>query len=362
MKILFVTRKYPPSTGGMENMAYELSQTLNKKCNLQLVKSGVGNKWLPIVYPWLLANSLFKGIFFKPDVVYIQDGVMAPLGLILKTILRKPTMLTIHGLEVTFNGLVYRKIFIPAIKKQNSIITVSDYTKKITENIGAKVASVIPNGVEDKFFLNVDRNELIKKVSKESSIRADELKNSYIIFTSGRLVKRKGVAWFVANVMPELREKLDKNIIYFVSGVGPEEEIIKDIIQKNDLHENVILTGRISDKYLRRLYNLADLFIMPNIPVANDVEGFGLVALEASSCGTTVVASNLEGITGAVRSGKNGFLIKPKGHLEFSSVITQKLKTNSIKQKKVRDYTLKEYSWMHVADLYIEEAKKLLKK
>ncbi|MEJ0072837.1 MAG: glycosyltransferase [Candidatus Saccharibacteria bacterium] len=56
---------------------------------------------------------------------------------------------------------------------------------------------------------------------------------------------------------------------------------------------------------LYALYNASDLFVMPNIPVANDIEGFGLVATEASSCGTPVIGSDLEGIKDAVTVGKD---------------------------------------------------------
>ncbi|HHU26333.1 MAG TPA: glycosyltransferase family 4 protein, partial [Bacteroidales bacterium] len=58
-----------------------------------------------------------------------------------------------------------------------------------------------------------------------------------------------------------------------------------------------------------QVFSLADLFVMPNIHVEGDEEGFGLVALEASIRGTYVLASNMEGITEAVIDGKNGSLM-----------------------------------------------------
>ncbi|MDR1601380.1 MAG: glycosyltransferase [Tannerella sp.] len=54
-----------------------------------------------------------------------------------------------------------------------------------------------------------------------------------------------------------------------------------------------------------------DAFLMPNIPVEGDMEGFGLVCLEASACGTLVFAADIDGIPDAVRNGKNGFLLPP---------------------------------------------------
>jgi glycosyltransferase involved in cell wall biosynthesis len=56
--------------------------------------------------------------------------------------------------------------------------------------------------------------------------------------------------------------------------------------------------------------NAADMFIMPNVTVADDIEGFGIAVLEAGSCGLPVVASNLQGIKDAVADGKTGYLVE----------------------------------------------------
>ena len=112
------------------------------------------------------------------------------------------------------------------------------------------------------------------------------------MFFVGRLVERKGIYWFIKNVFP----KLDKNYIFLIMGKGQEELKIKELIKSLKLQDRIIMLGRAPDDLKRLLYNASDIFIMPNIPVEGDMEGFGTVTIEAASCGLPVITSNLEGI------------------------------------------------------------------
>lgn len=87
-------------------------------------------------------------------------------------------------------------------------------------------------------------------------------------------------------------------------GDGIYKEKIKGIIDKYNLEKYVFMLGKVDDKILKLLYNTSDIFVIPNIPVVGDMEGFGIVALEVASCGVPVVASKLEGIKEAVQDGK----------------------------------------------------------
>ena len=116
-----------------------------------------------------------------------------------------------------------------------------------------------------------------------------------------------GGAWFVAEVLP----RLAADVAYVIVGEGPEREAILSAAAAAGVADRVRLTGRLDDCDLAAAYAAADLFVMPNVPVPGDMEGFGLVALEAASAGLPVVASRLEGISEAVRDGRNGTLVLP---------------------------------------------------
>ena len=333
----------------MENAAYELYSSLSANNEVTLVKWGGSNKLLPIVYCGLLARALWSGIRRKPDVIYLQDGMMAPLGWIVKSIVRRPTVMTIHGLEATYQNPLYKLMVTPFIRKQTKLVAVSNETKqKVERGIPGAEPLVIFNGLRDAFYKPGGRGEYLAVIARDTGIPLEKLQQSKIIHTNGRLVRRKGVLWFVDNVMP----LLDKSVLYLVSGEGKDEEAILAAIEKHGLQEQVKLLGWVSEKLLHTLYNTADIFLMPNVPVQNDMEGFGLVALEAASCGTLVVASELEGIKDAIINGQNGFLVQAGDANKYIEVVKRELNERSLSPELVRHYTLTHYSWDETARQY----------
>jgi phosphatidylinositol alpha-1,6-mannosyltransferase len=118
----------------------------------------------------------------------------------------------------------------------------------------------------------------------------------------------------------------------------------------------------VSDQLLKTLYNTADMFVMPNIPVPNDMEGFGLVALEAASCSTTVIASQLEGVQDAIINGQNGYLVTPGDAAGYVQAISRELGGRTLSPEAVRAYTLQHYSWDETARHYAELMQSLIAK
>jgi phosphatidylinositol alpha-1,6-mannosyltransferase len=103
---------------------------------------------------------------------------------------------------------------------------------------------------------------------------------------------------------------------------------------------------------------MADAFVMPNVPVAGDMEGFGLVALEASAAGMPVIASRLEGITEAVHHGGNGILVDPLDAPAFAEAILDVLDRAHGARKAIgatfAAYTHEQFSWDRTAARYAE--------
>ncbi|HSX16192.1 MAG TPA: glycosyltransferase family 4 protein [Candidatus Saccharimonadales bacterium] len=349
-----MTRKYPPSTGGMENAAFELHAALAAENDVTLVKWGGSNALLPVVYTWLFLKSFCLGLYERPDIIYLQDGMMAPLGWLLKGLLRRPTVMTVHGLEATYSNKnpLYRVMVTPYINRQAQLVAASNETKQtIEKNLPGSRPVVIFNGITDSFYSPLSRKEHLAVIAAETSVPLEELQRSKLLHTNGRLVRRKGVLWFVENVLPRL-VKAKLPVLYFVSGEGKDRQAIEAAITKKKLETHVILLGLASDELRDALYNAADVFVMPNVRVPNDMEGFGLVALEAASCGRTVVASELEGIQDAIVNRQNGFLVSPGDAAAYTHTIQRELKRRSLPAHKVRDYTLANYSWAKTAWQY----------
>jgi phosphatidylinositol alpha-1,6-mannosyltransferase len=340
----------------METAAYELYSALRDgNSEVDLVAWGGSNKWLPVVYFWLFGRALVSVLTFRPDVIFLQDGVMAPLGWALKFLTRRPTLIVIHGLEVTHKNALYRLLVFPFMERQTAFAAVSEGTKQAAiaslGRVGSERVEVIHNGLSDVFYSTRPRDEQLRIVAQEADLPLQRLDRSRILVTAGRLVKRKGVSWVVDNVMPRIVVD-DPGILYLVAGSGPERTEIELAIDRHGLTDNVKLLGRVSDECLKALYNVADVFLMPNVRVPNDIEGFGLVAVEAASCGALVVASDLEGISDAVVNGKNGYLVPAEDASAYTTVITRELAARTQSPGSVRRYTLDHYSWAETAAAY----------
>lgn len=340
----------------METAACELHKALQEgDSQVDLVAWGGSNKWLPVVYFWLFGRALVRVLTFRPDVIFLQDGVLAPLGWALKLLTHRPTLIVIHGLEVTHKNPVYRLLVFPFIERQTAFAAVSEGTKQaaiaaLGRAVGERV-EVIRNGLSDVFYSTRPRDEQLRIVAQETDLALQRLQQSPILVTAGRLVKRKGVSWFVDNVMPRIVMD-DPGSLYLVAGSGPQQAEIELAINRHGLTGNVKLLGRVSDECLKALYNVADVFLMPNVQVPNDMEGFGLVALEAASCGALVVASDLEGISDAVVNGKNGYLVPTEDVSAYAAIITRELAGRTQSPDAVRQYTLDHYSWADAATAY----------
>jgi glycosyltransferase involved in cell wall biosynthesis len=158
------------------------------------------------------------------------------------------------------------------------------------------------------------REYLRRKLEENTGV---SLQSRSVLVTVGRLVRRKGVAWFVRNVMPEL----DAKFSYLIVGDGPDREHIQELVKNHGLQHRVFLLGKLSDENRNIIFNAADIFIMPNITIPADVEGFGIVAIEAGSCGLPVIASNIQGIRDAVIDGKTGILVEEQNVEAFLDAI-----------------------------------------
>jgi len=342
MRLMYITRKFPPMVGGMEKLSFALAQEFFTLVDTTLITWGGSQKYLPIIIPFFFFKALYLITTKKIDHLHIGDALLSPLGLLLKTIFQIKTTVTVMGLDVTFDFPGYQFIIPRCLKRYDKIICISNATREecIKRGIPAEKCVVIPCGVyPEEWKIQASESDLEKIIGRS-------VIDTKVIITVGRLVKRKGVYWFIENVLP----KLARNILYVVVGNGPEKERIEDLIKRLDLKDKVILMGKISDHDLKIIYNTASLFVMPNIKVDNNIEGFGIVAIEASSTGLPVIASDIEGISSAVINNKTGNLIENKNVQQFMESTN---KIDSFNRKEVAEITRKNYSWKTIGKEYI---------
>jgi glycosyltransferase involved in cell wall biosynthesis len=327
----------------MEKLSYALSKEFPKQVPTTTIAWGGSQKWLPYFLPKAFIQALY--VIYRKNItnIHLGDGVMAPLGLSLKVITGCKVTITICGLDITYRNWFYQWLIPRCVARLDHVIAISNATLEecVKRGVPATKCVMIPCGVYPEEFIMVATRTDLEQLIKTP------LKGKKVLITVGRLVERKGVAWFVENVMP----KLGNEYIYAVVGVGPEQERIATLIKDLQLENRVKLLGKISEHDLKVLYNTSDIFVMPNIPVAGDMEGFGIVAIEAASTGLPVVASKTEGIINAVIDNTTGVLIEVNQVAEFKGAI---LSGPRLSRKNIARATAAKFSWPSIGMTYIE--------
>ncbi len=344
LKILFISRNYPPRIGGLEAFSYNLIKEF--EAHEITHKITLGKSYIHLF--WFLPFALFKGFYLtkKHDIflIHLCDGFLAPIGILLKLLTDARISITIHGLDITYDHRLYQLIVPWCVARLDKVICVSRFTQAecIRRGIPHHRCTVIPNGVRpDELYLNRFKNDLRRKLAKAAGI---SLQDKTVLVTVGRLVLRKGIAWFVETVMPRLRE----SFYYLIAGDGPEYRRIQRLVENKNLRDRVFLLGRVSEETKKIIYNAADIFVMPNLTVPNDVEGFGIAAIEAGSCGLPVIASDIQGLQDAVFDGVTGYLI---GECDAEGLI-QKIEQMDLKREDVRSAVVSGFDWKRVYKSY----------
>ncbi len=355
--ILYITRKYPPSIGGMQNVNFHLVTHLQKITDLTLIAWGGSQKWLLIIFMNFLAKSIFYLLKDKRvKVIFLGDALLIPLGLLLKTVFRKPLIVWTHGLDVNWPPFLYQVFMRRFLKHADRVICISQKTKQLCLERGVPERSirVIPNGVIVHAAPPAPR-------PMHPDILPPPLRGRPTILSVGRFIERKGFHFFIAEVLPRIAANIPE-ALYLLAGDGPYRNKIEAAIKKTDMHGHVHLAGIVDQATLNHFYALADIFVMPNLSVPGDTEGFGIVALEAGARGLWVVASRADGITDAVQDGYNGILVDPGQAGPMADVITRFLNDTALRgasAEKARAFVLSHYSWEKIGLDFWEIIKEL---
>lgn len=383
-KILLLTIDFPPQIGGVANYLANLSQNLafdkiiiltikqnnsaifDQKQNYKIYRENlisnlpIWPKWLPAIY------HTFKALKKeKPNL--ILAGQILPLGtvaLICKKIIGLDYFVSCHGMDILTAQKTPRKKKLAKLILKNAkhIIANSQFTKNEIIKLGAedsKITVIYPcphtksviarssaqSGRRSNLFSNLDTGLPLSPPVGGSELAMTK-QDKKVILTVGRLVARKGQDQ-VIKALPKVSKKFP-DLIYFIVGSGPYEDDLKKLAKNLDLEKNIIFTGKVSDGELADYYQKADIFIMPSRQIKSDVEGFGIVYLEAASYGLPVIAGKSGGISEAVIDGETGLLVDPENIAEISTTIIKLLENKNLAQSlgqagKVR--VEKEFNW-----------------
>lgn len=349
MRILFISRAYPPTVGGIENQNYAISKWLGNFAQVTTIANHGGKKNLPFFLPKAFFQALRE--IKDHDAILLGDGVLSALGFFLKFFTEKPVISIVHGLDLTYALPLYQKLWVGFfLKKMDHIIAVSRYTKDIAveHGLSGEKVSIIPNGVEHPADIGIH----YVRVDLANYLDID-LEGKRVLTTIGRLTRRKGVAWFAEFVLPRLPE----NFIYVVAGSGAERSNILAAASRAKVTDRIKLLGAVPDEIKMMLHRTADLFVQPNITVPGDMEGFGISVIEASLAGLPVVVSRIEGLQDAVIDGETGIFVESKDADGFANVIRDIFSDEEAYRAfrlRAAKTTEEYFHWSNIAKLYVK--------
>lgn len=266
--------------------------------------------------PWLRPESLlmYLRLFGRSlrlaltnDLAAVMAGRALPEGFIawaVGRLFRRKVLIYAHGEELTGwgRGRKFRAMCF-ALQHADHVLANSDFTREtLVSLIGVqreRIVMTYPTVDTDRMRPGLPFADLHAHIGLRPG--------QQLMFSVGRLQRRKGFDQVVRALPLLLREGLD--VHYAIAGIGDDHDYLLGLAREAGVADRVHLLGPVPAEDLPRWYSACDLFAMPNRDIGGDTEGFGLVYMEANSCGKPVVAGRAGGTGSAVEEGLNGLRV-----------------------------------------------------
>ena len=271
---------------------------------------------------WRVTRAAQKIVAAK-NIDVVVFGAAAPLALmspsLRKSGVKKIIALT-HGHEVWWAKIFPFNFAIKRIGKNVDHLTyLGEFTRQaISKALSRKSATEMV-----KIAPGIDTAHFIPQPDAMQKRKELGLQDKKIIISVGRLVHRKGQDNLI-QAMPAVMKKIPNAHLLLV-GEGPYRKHLEKLVTKSSLEQNVTFAGRIMYDRLPSYLSAADLFAMPSRSrfFGLEVEGLGIVYLEASACGIPVVAGNSGGAPDAVLEGVTGLCVDGTNIEQITAAIVE---------------------------------------
>ena len=363
-RILLITQDFPPQKGGIQTYCKHLAIELHKQgfevtvicprspsdeSDMSDIPADITVNRLSIGTSWLWLPLLFKIVRFlkkyRPDVIIYGQWQCGIWHLFYPKLAKRYTTATlVHGRDL-LTGL-FRRFSPPlcarvlrtvSVALPNSLAVANLYVKTISERIGLPPVALEndmenDNGVPKYKTVNpgIDASRFIPV---ECGFLKDRygLRESLILATVTRLVGRKNVA-SVIRLLPRLKKQFP-NLHYVVGGSGPERKNLEALAHDLQIRDAVTFTGEIAEQELVAHMSMGDVFVLPSTQDAKDIEGFGIVFLEAACCGVPQVAFPTGGIPDAVAHNVSGLLCERADDDALYATLTKILESRPLRTR-----------------------------
>lgn len=362
-KILLVTNDLGPRAGGIETfilglldqldgsqiVIYTASQSESADFDKRLTeKTGVlivrDKSSILLPTPWV--NRRVRAVALRYESEVIWFGAAMPLawmsGLLKRAGAKRIVAIT-HGHEVWWAKLPpFKQIFAQSTKSIDVLTFLGEFTRSAMAPVvraPCQMVQIAPGISIEHFSPGAKSQRLIDEL---------KLEGKQVLISVGRLVHRKGQDKLL-EALPEILLTHPDIVLLFI-GVGPRQKKLDQLVRAHDLSNYVRFVGRVTYDKLPDYFRLGDLFVMPSRSrlAGLEVEGLGIVYLEASACAIPVLAGASGGAPDAVIQGETGVVVAGSRVGEIARAVNELLDhpAQMVEMGKAgRAWTQERWSW-----------------
>lgn len=325
MDVLIISQDFPPDVGGTQTYASEIARILSATHRVRVIAPVVPgcdefDKDQPFeivrvrggrnAFGFLSRKAIRRAVRvdgFRTAFCIQWTAAMAAVAVRR----REPALrihLAAHGRELLFRpyrrfgGVAYNRVRRNVLLSVDAVYPVSRYTATLVRAAGVPPDRIhtVRNGADPTIFRPLDGRAFRRKLRARSRP---------VLLVLCRLVRRKGVDVVICAMPDILTDNPDALLI--VAGDGPERSALEKLAGRQGVADSVLFIGPVPYEDLPVCFSAADVFLLTPRHMPPDVEGFGLVYLEAGACELPVIGSRTGGISDAVQDGVTGLLVPP---------------------------------------------------
>lgn len=338
--VLLITRNLPPLRGGMERLNLHLAHKLSEWGALTVIGPAGCREFLPDsatvievpvrpLWRFLLdaRRAARRAASQRPALVFAGSGLTAVAARVAAKRCGAKSVAYVHGLDLTTRHSIYRALWVPALRRLDHAFANSANTADIALRLGVASGSVT--------VLHPGVTLPSDSASAGESFRYRHcLGNRPILLSVGRMMERKGLAEFVGQALPSIHARHPNVALVVIGDEAPDalggrgegaKQRIVAAAAEHGLQACIHFLGPCDDATLTQAYFAADAHVFPVRDIPGDVEGFGMVAIEAAAHGLPTVAFAVGGVPDAVSHGRSGYLAPPGDYALFADRVCELL-------------------------------------
>jgi len=343
--LLLVTRNLPPLRGGMERLNLHMATALAAQYRVTIVApkgsriqdlQGISMISCPLqgTLPfliWAFFCAPWLAIMRRAHWVVGGSGLVAPIVLVAGVLSGARQAIYLHGLDIVVKSRIYQAVWLPAARRLHRFVVNSRNTRQLAIDAGIRSSEIVivhpgtdlPDNPKSSSDSDIERFRIERNIG-----------DGPILLSVGRLTRRKGLAEFIEHAFPSILAKYPNAELVVVGDEAPDalnasgrgqRARIEAVAKQCGVQRSVHFLGPVSETDLQTAFAAASVHVFPVVDVEGDVEGFGMVAIEAAAFGLPTVAFDVGGVADAVEDPASGDLVRPGDYAKLAHRIVLRL-------------------------------------